>query len=159
MKKLILAAMLTALPGLAAAQAVNGRQYVQMAGASDQYEIQSSRLVLQTTRNPALRRFASEMVRDHTKSTADVKRAAMQGRVMAGPPHLDAMGTRNIAQLRRARGPARDALYVQQQKVAHQKALELQQGYATSGDVRPLMRVASTIVPVVQHHIGMLETM
>ena len=121
MKKLILAALLTTVPGLAAAQSMTGRQYVRMAGASDQYEIQSSRLVLQTTRNPALRRFASEMVRDHNKSTADVKRAAMQGRIMAGPPHLDAMGARNIAQLRRARGVARDALYIQQQKVSHQQ--------------------------------------
>lgn len=159
MKKLLIALCLTAVPGLAAAQATSGREYVRMAGAGDQYEIQSSRLVLQTTRNPALRRFASEMIRDHTKSTADVKRAAMQSRVMAGPPRLDAMGARNIAQLRRARGPARDALYIQQQKLSHQKALDLQQGYARSGDVRPLMRVASTIVPVVQHHIGELSHM
>lgn len=159
MKKLLLTALLIALPGLAVAQAPNGRQYVRMAGASDQYEIQSSRLVLQTTRNPALRRFATGMIRDHTRSSADVKRAATMGHVMAGPPALDAMGARNIAQLRRARGPARDALYIQQQKVSHQKALDLQQGYATGGDVRPLARVASTIVPVVQHHIGMLDRM
>ena len=159
MNKFILAAILTSLPGLAAAQVTTGRQYVRMAGAGDQYEIQSSRLVLATTRNPALRRFASMMVRDHTKSTADVKRAAMMGHVMAGPPALDAMGARNIAELRRARGAARDALYIEQQKAAHQRALELQQGYAAHGDVRPLARTASMIAPVVQHHIGELSRM
>lgn len=159
MKKMILAAVLLALPGIAAAQATNGRQYVRMAGASDQYEIQSSRLVLASTRNPALRRFASQMIADHTKSSTDVKAAARQGRVMAGRPALDAMGARNIAQLRRARGPARDALYIQQQKKSHRMALDLQQGYAAHGDVRPLARTASTIVPVVQHHIGELDRM
>ena len=159
MKKLIVAAVLTALPGIAAAQAVDGRQYVRMAGASDQYEIQSSRLVLQTTRNPALRRFATMMVRDHTQSTADVKRAARAARIVPPPPRLNPMQARDLAQLRRARGPARDALYIQQQKASHQMALDLQQGYARNGDARPLARVASTIVPVVQHHLGELNHM
>ena len=159
MKKLLIAAMLLGVPGLAAAQTPGGRQYVRMAGASDQYEIQSSRLVLATTRNPALRRFAEQMIRDHTTSTAEVKAAARQGRIMAPPPALDAMGARNIAALRQARGPARDALYIQQQKKSHEMALDLQQDYAAHGDVRPLMRTAATIVPVVQHHIGELSRM
>ena len=159
MKKLILAAVLLGLPGLASAQAADGRQYVRMACASDQYEIQSSRLVLATTRNPAVRRFATDMIRDHGKSTADVKRAAARGGVVALPPRLNAMQARDIAQLRRARGPARDALYIQQQKASHRMALDLQQDYAAHGDVRPLARTAATIVPVVQHHIGELRRM
>ena len=159
MKKLIIAAALIAVPSLVSAQALTGKQYVAKAGASDQYELRSSKLVLATTRNPALRQFATEMVRDHTRSTADVKRAAVQGRVVAGPPRLDAVGTRNIAQLTRARGPARDALYIQQQKVSHQAALDLQQGYARRGDVAPLRTTAAKIVPVVQHHIGELARM
>lgn len=159
MKKLMIAAALLTLPGLASAQAMTGRQYVTKAGASDQYEIQSSRLILASTRNGELRRFAREMITDHTKSTADVERAATRGRVVAGSPRLDAMGARNVAQLRRARGPARDALYIQQQKKSHRMALDLQQGYARDGDVPSLRRTAATIVPVVQHHLGMLETM
>lgn len=159
MKKLILTAILLATPGLAAAQAVNGRQYVRMAGASDSYEIQSSRLVLATTRNPGVRRFAAAMIRDHSKSTADVKRAARRAGIVPMPPRLNAMQARDLAQLRRARGPARDALYIQQQKAAHQMALDLQRDYAARGDVRPLAATASTIVPVVQHHIGELRRM
>ena len=159
MKKLLIAAALLAVPGLAAAQGVNGRQYVRMAGASDQYEIQSSRLVLATSRNAAVRRFATQMIRDHMKSTADVKRAAARGGLVAPPPRLDSTGVRNLAQLRRARGPARDALYIQQQRQSHRMALDLQQGYANNGDVRPLARTAATIVPVVQHHLGELRRM
>ena len=159
MKKLILTAALLSLPGLAAAQAVNGRQYVRMAGASDQYEIQSSRLVLATTRNPAVRNFATQMIRDHTQSTADVKRAAARGGVVAPPPRLNAMQARNIAELRRARGAARDALYIQQQKQSHRMALDLQRSYAASGDVRPLARTAGAIAPVVEHHLAELRRM
>ena len=95
MRKLLIAAALLAVPGLASAQMLTGRQYVTKAGASDQYEIQSSRLILNSTRNPDLRSYAQDMIRDHQASTADVKRAAMRAHVMAGPPHLDAMGARN----------------------------------------------------------------
>lgn len=159
MKKLIFAATLLALPGLAAAQALPSPRYVAKAGASDQYEIQSSRLVLATTRNGELRRFADGMVRDHTKSTRDVARAAARSGVRAGPPKLDPMGARNIAQLRRARGPARDALYIQQQKTAHRDALALHQGYADDGQAPALRTAARNIVPVVQHHIDELSRM
>ena len=158
-KQMMIAAALIAVPGLASAQAVNGRQYVRMAGASDLYEIQSSRLVLASTRNAEVRRFANTMVRHHTKSTADVKRAATRAGIVPPPPRLDAVGARNIAELRRTRGAARDAVYLQQQRVAHRRALELQQGYAANGDVRPLARTAATIVPVVQMHLGELRRM
>lgn len=159
MNKLMIAAALLAAPGLAAAQALPSGRYVAKAGASDQYELQSSRLVLATTRNPELRTFANHMVRDHTKSTADVKRAALRSGVRAGPPHLDATGVRNIAQLRRARGPARDALYIQQQKASHDEALRVHGDYARDGAAPPLRRAASNIVPVVQHHIDELQRM
>ena len=159
MKKLLIVAALLGLPGVASAQTLSGKQYVTKAGASDQYEIQSSRLVLATTRNAGLRTFAREMIRDHQQSTADVKRAAARGGVVAGPPHLDAMGARNVAQLNRARGPARDALYIQQQKTSHRMALDLQQDYARTGRVAPLRMAAAKIVPVVQHHIGELARM
>lgn len=161
--KMMLTAALAALPALAAAQMAmptpTPRQYVMKAGASDQYEIQSSRLVLATTRNPALRDFATMMISDHQKSTADVKAAAMQDHVMAGPPMLDAAGARDIRALRAARGTARDQLYLSQQKTAHQKALMLQQTYANGGTSEPLKMVAGNIVPVVQHHIEMLTSM
>lgn len=159
MKTFLIAAALVALPGAASAQAMTGTQYVTKAGASDQYEIQSSRLLLTSTRDPGLKRFATEMVSDHVKSTADVKRAATAARVKAGPPHLDATGRRNMAALRAARGPARDRLYVAQQKKSHQMALMVQQGYATHGRVAPLQAAATKIVPVVQHHIGELARM
>ena len=159
MNKVMIAAALLAVPGLASAKAMTGAQYVAKAGASDMYEMQSSRLVLATSKNANLRAFANEMIKDHTQSTADVKAAAKAGKVVAGPPHLDAMGMKNVAALKAKTGPARDALYVQQQKTSHQMALQLQQDYAANGTVAPLKAAATKIVPVVQHHIGELQKM
>jgi putative membrane protein len=103
----------------AAAQTMSAATYVAKAGAGDQYEIQSSRLVLATTTNPMVRDFANQMIADHTKSTADVKAAAQQASVRVPAPKLEPMQMRNIAALRATRGAARDALYNQQQKAAH----------------------------------------
>lgn len=159
MRTYLLITALLAAPAIAAAP-MSGAQYVAKAGASDQYELQSSRLMLASSKNAGLRSYAQDMIKDHTTSTAEVKAAAMQGKVKAGPPKLDATGVRNMAALRAAAaGPARDKLYVQQQKLSHRQALALQQGYAADGTVAPLKATAAKIVPVVQHHLAMIEKM
>ncbi len=161
MTKLLTLAAMIALPAVAAvAQApMAAPTYVTKAGAGDQYEIQSSRLLLTTTKDAKLRSFATMMVTDHTKSTADVKAAAMGAGLHPAPPKLDAMGAKNVAALRATTGTARDRLYVEQQKAAHQRALTLHQTYAQSGTAAPLKAAAASIAPVVQTHITELSTM
>src|SRR3954469_9031249 len=78
--------------------------YVAKAGASDLYEKTSSQIVLRSTRDPEVRRFASMMVTDHSKSTAMVKSAPLRSGVRAKPPTLDPMQRRMVAELRRADG-------------------------------------------------------
>lgn len=141
------------------AQATSPANYVKQAGASDLYEMQSSKLVLATSKNAGLRGYADEMIKDHSKSTADVKAAAMKAGLHPMPPKLMPMQESDVAKLRAASGPARDQLYVTQQKASHQMALQLQQGYAAHGTSAPLKAVAAKITPVVQHHLAMLGKM
>ncbi|HVF93538.1 MAG TPA: DUF4142 domain-containing protein [Sphingomonas sp.] len=160
MKMVLMAAAAIVLPATAiVAQApTSAPTYVMMAGAGDQYERESSKLVM-GSQNPKIKQFATMMITDHNKSTADVKAAAMRSKVMPKPPMLDAQGKRDVAALKAAKGAARDTLYVQQQKMAHQKALALHQGYAANGDAPALKTVAAATAPVVQHHIEMLSAM
>ena len=161
MNRLLFAAAIVATPlSAAVAQApMTATTYVMKAGASDQYEIQSSKLLLQSTQNAGLRDFATMMVGDHTKSTADVKKAAMAAGMTPAAPKLDAMGMRNVAALRAAKGKMRDQLYVRQQKTAHQNALALHRSYAANGSVPQLKMAAASIAPVVQTHIDKLSSM
>ena len=151
------AALLAAAP--AAAQVMAPAEYVKTAGASDLYERQSSQIVLQTTTDPRVREFAQMMIAHHTKSTADVKAAAMRSRVAVAPPMLMPTQAELIAELRAEQGPARDATYIAQQKASHNQALAVQQAYAMEGAAPALRRAASGIVPVVQSHIAMLMKM
>ena len=153
------AAGLTFFAAPLAAQTMSSTTYVMKAGAGDLFERDSSRLVLQSTTNADLKRFAQMMVTDHTNSTADVKKAALKAGVRPKPPKLTPAQTRNLVALRAARGPDRDTLYISQQKMAHQDALALHQNEAANGRAKPLQMTALKIVPVVQHHIEMLNAM
>ncbi|WP_294392081.1 DUF4142 domain-containing protein [uncultured Sphingomonas sp.] len=133
--------------------------YVSKAGASDMYEKKSSQLVLATTKNADIRRFADQMVKDHTTSTAEVKAAAQKSGLTPKSPKLDAKQTRMVSDLTRAKGTERDRLYIEQQRAAHQEALALHKDYAATGTAAPLKAAAAKIAPVVQHHIDELSRM
>lgn len=161
MKMLMTSAALAAatLAAPAVAQVMTPSEYVMTAGASDLYEITSSRVVMEKTQNPQLREFAQMMVADHTKSTADVKAAAARSRVRAAPPQLNPLQQELVAELHAENGPARDAAYIAQQKASHGQALNVQKAYAMEGTAPALKNAASTIVPVVEQHIMMLMKM
>ncbi len=143
-------------PGPGAAMPAS--EYVKTAGASDLFEITEAKVALTRTHNPRIRKIATMMVRDHTKSTAMVKAAARK--VMGHnppPPMLMPDQRKMVADLRGAHGPDFDRTYLDQQLASHQQALEVQQGYASNGDAPPLKHAAEEIVPVVQHHITDLQ--
>lgn len=161
MKTLMISAALGAavLATPVAAQVMTPTEYVTTAGASDLYEITSSKMLLETTQNPKLRDFAQMMVTHHTKSTADVKAAAMKSRVRVAPPKLTPLQQELVTELRAENGPARDAAYIAQQKAAHGQALAVQKAYAMEGTAPALKSTAAEIVPVVENHIMMLKAM
>ena len=132
--------------------------YVKDAGAGDMFEIQSSKLVLQSTHNAKVRAFANKMIADHMKSTAMVKAAARKDHVAVPAPMLMPAQQQMMTDIRSASGAARDAVYMKDQATAHQAALMVQQSYAQGGDKPALMAAAGQIVPVVQGHIDMLNS-
>ena len=132
-------------------------EYVMKAGAGDLFEMTSSRIVLASSKDAKTRQFAQQMIKDHTTSSKQVMAAAMKDKVKTSPPKLNAMQADMIAQLRAAKGSARDRLYMQQQAQSHQMALQLQQSYASNGTAPNLKMAAGMIVPVVQGHIAMLN--
>lgn len=149
-----------AAPTMVAAQApaASPKQFVMKAGASDAFEISEGKLMLGST-SDGIRQFANTMITDHTKSIDMVKTAAQQDGVPVTPPVLTAKQKSDLSKLKAASGKARDALYLKQQKVAHQEALTLMQGYASAGTATNLKAAAAQIAPVVQQHLDMLNQM
>jgi putative membrane protein len=127
--------------------------YVAKAGASDLYEINSSRLAMEHARRPEVREFARMLVADHSRTSEQVMAAAREAGMTLPPPMMEPHQRQMIRQLERARGPGFDRLYANQQVTAHQQALTLHRNYARSGRVEPLRRVGTSAVPVIQAHL------
>ncbi len=134
-------------------------EFVRMAAASDLYEIQSSQLVMQSTQNEDLRRFAQMMVDHHTMTTATLTRAAQAAGMTPPAPMLDTRKADMIRQLQSADGMARDTLYMQQQVMAHQEALTLHTSYSRNGDTPELKTAATAAVPIVARHYNEITAM
>ena len=132
--------------------------YMETAGSSDQFEIQSSQLAMQMSQNPGVRNMANMLIADHTRSTQMVVAAAQSARITPPPPALLPQHQALLDQLRASgMGASFDMAFRDIQIQAHQQALTLHQNYAAQGDVPALRTVAGQIVPVVQNHLNMLQ--
>jgi putative membrane protein len=131
----------------------NGRTaYVQMAAASDLFEIQSSNLARTRAQSPEVRQFAEMLVAHHTQMTAQLMAAASAAGVPVVPT-LMPMQVRMMTQLQSASGAGFDRVYMTQQVQAHEMALALHGNYARNGDTVALRTVASAATPIVQQHL------
>lgn len=161
---MVLAGCATTQPGPTAAVVANNPlfapTYLATAGSSDQFEIQSAQLALQMSQNPQLRSIANMLIADHTRSTQMLMSAAASARVPAPPPALLPQHQALLDQLRASgSGVAFDTAFRDIQINAHQQALALHQNYSTGGDVPALRATAAQIVPVVQNHLNMLQSL
>lgn len=68
-KYVVLAALLTTVSAPAFAQSMDSRTFRAMAAQSDAFEIASSRMAMERSRNPRVRTFAQNMITDHGQTS------------------------------------------------------------------------------------------
>jgi putative membrane protein len=134
-------------------------EYIAMAGSSDLYEIESSRLALERAQSPAVRRFAQMMIDHHTMTTQQVMQAAQAAGMSPPPPMLLPPQRAMLDELQPANGADFERIYVRQQRMAHRMALALHGNYAQNGDTAQLRQAASGAVPIIQRHIDELRSL
>jgi putative membrane protein len=140
----------------ASATPMTAQNFANTAAASDAYEIASSKLAATKASDPGIKKFAAQMIKDHTASTAKLKTAA--GAIKPDPT-MNAEQKANIASLEAASGADFDTTYKTQQLGAHGKTLAALKGFEASGDDAALKAFASSTAPVVQGHLTMLQGM
>jgi putative membrane protein len=126
--------------------------YVEMAAASDLFEIQSGQLAVSKAQRADVRQFAQMLVQHHQQTTAQLSAAA----AAAGTPptpDLMPMQARMMDELRGASGAGFDRIFVRQQVQAHEMALALHTNYAQNGDTPALRTVAGTAAQAVRQHL------
>lgn len=131
--------------------AMTAKVFADTAAASDLFEVASSKWAEDHSSNRAVKGFAAMMVRDHTRSSEELKAAAAQAGLALEPALLPGQEA-DLTDLRFA-GARFDRVYAEKQVVAHANALAGLRKYAAQGDSAPLRAFAAGAVPVVERHL------
>jgi putative membrane protein len=135
--------------------ALNTNVFLGKAVTANQFEIESSKIAVQKARNEDVKRFAQQMIDDHTKAGQDLQAAVQQAGVEMPAP-LD--GPQHAAIVERiGKASNVDAEYVQAQLKAHQDAVRLFQTYSNGADNGPIQQFASNTLPTLQMHLQHVE--
>ena len=132
--------------------------FVTKAASTDMFEITEAKMAEKKATSPDIKAFAAMMIKDHTKSTADLKAAiAKSGQSLPPPAALPADMQSKVDDLVKTSGADFDKTYVTQQVDAHTTALGVMQGYAMAGDVPALKDFAGATSKVVHNHLDMAD--
>jgi putative membrane protein len=164
LKALALAALPAMVACAASAQNANpgapisNEQFVQQAAASDQFEIQEGKLAA-AKGTGRVKQFGERMVRDHTRTSAELKAAAQKAGVQTPPAMLSPEQQAMMSQLQGLSGAEFDKTYMTQQVQAHKQAKDLLTDYEQWGQSAPLKAAARQAMAVVETHLRMAEKM
>lgn len=141
-----------------AATANTPQEFVNAAAMGDMYEIESGKIAATRAKRADVKAFANMMVEHHTKTSADLKKALADNKIMITPPAaLDDRRMGMLNNLKAAGDADFDLAYLHQQAAAHLEALTLHGGYADRGDNAVLKAAAAKTKPVVESHIAELK--
>lgn len=129
------------------------QDFVTGASQSDQYEIMAGQTVETQSRDPRVRAFAEEMIRDHTQTTQALRQAVMTSGLKPPPEGMGGDQAMLLSSLQSLRGADLDRAYATQQVIAHQAALVLAQAYASAGADANVRRAAEAAAPMIGHHL------
>lgn len=146
--------------GLAPAASA-GQTFANAAAASDAFEIASSQLADSQGASTKTKKFAADMTKAHTDSSAKLKTAAGAAVPAIMPvPSLNAEQQRSLDALKGLNGADFDKAYAAAQVDAHQKTLDALKANAGNNDVPQSLRdFATKLIPIVTAHLNMAKSL
>jgi putative membrane protein len=133
--------------------------FVKEVAISDMFELESNKLA-QDKGNASEKKFASEMVADHTKTSTELKGLVSGGKVKAELPNtLDSSHQSKLDKLRGASGKDFSSDFDSMQVSAHKDAVSLFERYSKRGDNADLKNWAGKTLPALKHHLKMAQNL
>lgn len=142
-----------------ASNAVTGGQtFADTAASSDMFEVETSKLAATNAKSPAIKSFATQMIKAHTKSTDKLKAVGASLTPPVTPaPSLALDQQEKLDDLKAKKGADFDKAYAEAQVEGHQAALTALRAYADTGEVPALKQFAADLVPTVTAHLNMAK--
>lgn len=134
-------------------------EFVVAVSASDMFEIASSKLALDRGADATIT-FARQMISDHEKTTAELKRLIEDGKVVGKPAsEITEEHQEMLKEMADARGKEFTEAYHAAQVEAHENAVDLFERYAEGGDNPDLKAWAAKTLPALKHHQELAEAL
>jgi putative membrane protein len=131
--------------------------FVKEVAISDMFEIQSNKLA-QDIGNAAEKSFASQMLTDHTKTSAELKTLVSSGKVKAElPTALDSSHQSKLDKLKDESGKDFSSDFDSMQVSAHKDAVSLFERYAKGGENADLKDWTGKTLPALKHHLELAQ--
>ncbi len=122
-------------------------------------EIETGRLALDKTQNPQVRRFAQQMIEDHTQALQEMQQLG-QKKQMSVPTETDFQHKAIATALRLLTGETFDKQYIRQVGVNdHRRTVDLLTRMQQSARDPELQAHAGKMLPIVQRHLAMAREM
>jgi putative membrane protein len=132
---------------------VQDTKFINAAGPSDQFEIQTSQIALEKSRSPAVRAYAQHMVDEHTKTTQQLTTlAASKGAPLS--QGLDPTQDRLLAAMRTAGPGSFDRTYLNGQVTGHTATVAAYNDEINGGQDADVKAFAQQNLPSVQQHLA-----
>jgi len=131
--------------------------FVKKAALDGMTEVQLGKIALSKSQDPAIRKFAQQMVDDHTKAGAQLESIA-KSKGIDVPKELDAEHKAMVQSMNAKSGASFDAAYSEAMNMAHAKAVALFEGASKSTD-RDLAGFASKTLPTLNEHKEMAHSL
>ena len=130
------------------------KDFAMAAAQGDQYEIEAARVAEVEGRDPGVRAFAQEMIRDHARMREALRQAAAASGLPPPPPGMSGDQARLLGALQSLRGADFDRAYAHQQVLAHVQAVAVQETFAASGADPGLRKAAQSALPMIRDHLA-----
>ncbi|MGY4479988.1 DUF4142 domain-containing protein [Bradyrhizobium sp. USDA 3364] len=130
--------------------------FIKEAATSDMLEIEAAKIAQQKG-NAAEKKFADQMVTDHTKTSTELKAMVSGEMKSALPTGLDDSSRKKLDVLRNTKVDDFASEYDPMQISAHKDAVSLFERYAKGGDDPKLKDWAGKTLPALQHHLAMAQ--
>jgi putative membrane protein len=153
---LALAAPPGAAPKPGDAPAVSDEDFVRQASAAGLAEVNLGRLAAEQATSPDVKKFAQQMVEDHSKANEALNKVADNARITPSPA-MDAKHHETYQKLAGMRGADFDRAYVESQLADHKDAVALFEAESKGGKNDDLKALAGKTLPTLQHHLDMVQ--
>jgi putative membrane protein len=132
--------------------------FIKEAAMSDMTEIEAAKIAQQKG-NADEKQFAEMMVKDHTKTSSELKSMVPDTLKAAIPASLNDASQKKITKLRQAKPEDFASEYDAMQVSAHKDAVSLFERYSNGGDDAKLKDWAGKTLAALKHHLEMAQTL